>query len=97
MHRKSLIPAHFKYRDEGYMYFPCSEILPFLKAVDVKTKEHPNISIFSEFGANLVRTFSDFVENNSELLDISTEPCWQRYLKQCCYHCRGEMAYLQNW
>ena len=67
---KALIPAYLKYRDEGYMYFPCTEILPFLKAVDMKTKEHANISSFSEFGADFVKTISDSMENNSELFDI---------------------------
>ena len=52
------------------MYFTCSEILPFLKAVDMKTKEHANISSFSECGADLVKTISNSMENNSKLLDI---------------------------
>ena len=67
---KAHIPAYLKYRDEGYMYFPCSEVLPFLKAVDMKTKEHANISSFSEFGADLVKIIGDSMENNSELLSI---------------------------
>ena len=52
------------------MYFPCTEILPFLKAVDMKMKEHANISRFSKFGADLVKTISDSMENTSELFDI---------------------------
>ena len=35
---KDHIPGYLKYRDEGYMYFPCVEQLPFLKAVDVAIK-----------------------------------------------------------
>jgi len=26
---KAHIPEYLKYRDEGYMYFPCPEMLPF--------------------------------------------------------------------
>jgi len=37
---KTHIPMYLKYRDEGYMYFPIPEMLPLLKAVDVKTKEY---------------------------------------------------------
>ena len=51
------------------MYFPCSEMLPFLKAVDMKTKEHANVSSFSELGADLIRTISDSMDN-TELLNI---------------------------
>jgi len=36
---KTHIPMYLKYRDERNMYFPILEMLPLLKAVDVKTKE----------------------------------------------------------
>ena len=67
---KAHIPAYLKYRDEGYMYFPCSEILPFLKTIDMKTKEHTNINSFSELGTDLVRTIGNSMDNNPELLSI---------------------------
>ena len=37
------------------MYFPCPEILPFLRAVDVKTKKHANSESFTELGADLLK------------------------------------------
>ena len=53
---KAHIPEYLQYRDEGYMYFPCTELLPFLKAVDIKTKEHTNNESFKELGADLLTT-----------------------------------------
>ena len=44
---KDHMPGYLKYRDEGYMYFPCVEQLPFLKAVDVAIKEEINNTTFS--------------------------------------------------
>ena len=64
------IPAYLKYRDEGYMYFPCQELLPFLKAVDVKTKEHTNVSQFSEQGTEFVKSVADAMDNNTELMTM---------------------------
>ena len=66
-----LTPRHnLKYRDEGYMYFPCQELLPFLKAVDVKTKEHTNVSQFSEQGTEFVKSVADAIDNNTELMTM---------------------------
>lgn len=45
-------------------------MLPFLKAIDMKTKEHANINSFSEHGTDLVRTIGDSMDNNPELLSI---------------------------
>ena len=33
------IPDYLEYMDNGHMYFPCPEILPFLTAVDLSTRE----------------------------------------------------------
>ena len=33
---KEHIPEYLRYRDNGYMYFPCKEMLPFLISVDLK-------------------------------------------------------------
>ena len=32
---KNSVPEYLKYRDEGHMHFPCKELIPFLKEVDV--------------------------------------------------------------
>ena len=36
---KGYLPEYLKYRDEGHMYFPCQELLPILKALDLRVKE----------------------------------------------------------
>ena len=54
------------------MYFPCTELLPFLKAVDIKTKEHANNESFKELGADLLTTVSNSVENSSDLQALFT-------------------------
>ena len=36
---KSDVPGYLQYRDNSFMYFPCVELIPFLKAVDVATKD----------------------------------------------------------
>jgi len=45
-------------------------MLPFLKAVDVKTKEQANVSQLCEHGSDLVKTVADALDNNSELFMI---------------------------
>ena len=70
---KAHIPEYLQYRDEGYMYFPCTELLPFLKAVDIKTKEHANSESFKELiGADLLTTVSNSVENSLDLQTLFT-------------------------
>ena len=69
---KAHIPGYLQYQDEGYMYFPCTELLPFLKAVDIKTKEHANSERFMELGADLLTTVSNLVENSSDLQALFT-------------------------
>ena len=39
---KSKIPEYLKCRDEGHMYFPHEELLPFLKEVDIAVKRIVN-------------------------------------------------------
>ena len=31
--------TYLKYRDNSFMYFPCIELIPYLKAVDISTKK----------------------------------------------------------
>ena len=67
------IPAYLKYRNEGYMYIPCSEMLPLLKAVDIKTKEHANNDSFIELGTDLLKTVADTLESSTEILTMFSE------------------------
>jgi len=70
---KTHIPMYLKYRDEGYMYFPIPEMLPLLKAVDVKTKEYANNNQFAELGSDLLITAADSLGNNFEIMILFFE------------------------
>ena len=56
---KSHIPEYLKYRDKGFMYFPIPEMLPLLKAVDVKTKKLVNNESFTELGSDMLKKVAD--------------------------------------
>ena len=51
---KDHVPDYLKYRDEGYMYFPCTELLPFLRAVDIATTKKVNDANFSQDGSDIL-------------------------------------------
>ena len=53
---KDHVPDYLKYHDEGHMYFPCVELLPFLKAVDIATKKEINNTTFSQQGSDMLTT-----------------------------------------
>ena len=65
---KEHIPEYLKYRDNGYMYFPCTEMLPFLISVDLKTNEKANEQSFKEHGSNLLKVAGDNIEKDGSLL-----------------------------
>ena len=65
---KDHIPGYLKYRDEGYMYFPCVEQLPFLKAVDVAIKEEINNKTFSQQGSEVLTTIAGKIQGDPNLL-----------------------------
>ena len=67
---KTHIPAYLKYRDKGFMYFPIPEMLPLLKAVDVKTKELANNDSFAELGSDMIKKVADSLENNTDFLTM---------------------------
>ena len=46
LYTKEHIPEYLQYRDNGYMYFPCKEMLTFLIAVYLRTKEMANDQSF---------------------------------------------------
>ena len=67
---KEHIPEYLQYRDNGYMYFPCEEMLPFLISADLKTKELTNDQSFQQHGSNLIHVASDNIEkDNWDLLN----------------------------
>ena len=52
---KSNIPDYLKYRDRGFMYFPHSSFIPFLRAVDDIVKRVVNSNGLEENGHNLIK------------------------------------------
>ena len=66
--KKGYLPEYLKYRDEGHMYFPCQELLPFLKALDSRVKETTNHSNFTKQGCSLLSGILEKVENDDGTL-----------------------------
>ena len=48
----------------------CPELLPFLKVVDVKTKEHTKVSQFSKQGTEFMKSVADAMDNDAELMTM---------------------------
>ena len=66
--KKVYLPEYLQYRDEGYMYFPCQELLPFLKALDLRVKEITNDSNFTKQGCSLLSGILEKVEDDDGTL-----------------------------
>jgi len=64
---KEHIPDYLKYRDNGHMYFPCPEMIQFLTAVDLTTKEIANEAGFREHGSDLLQKVSSALQDASYL------------------------------
>ena len=67
---KSHIPDYLKYQDEGFMHFPCEELLPFLKAVDIKTKENVNENMLSQLGSDMLSEIPTSFTTDVELRSL---------------------------
>jgi len=52
---KSSIPAYLVFRDKGYMYFPYSSFIPFLRDLDTLLKSVVNDEGFRKHGDELVK------------------------------------------
>jgi len=52
------------------MYFPCAELLPFLKAVDVATKDKVNDVKFNHLGSNMLTTIVESLHGDASLLTL---------------------------
>ena len=61
---KGNVPSYLKYRDNDNMYFPCIELIPFLKAVNVATIENCNDTNFRTHGSELLTTLPNSIENS---------------------------------
>ena len=67
---KELIPDSLKYRDKGHMYFPCVELLPLIKEVDLATKEYTNGESFKKYGSELLTVISNKLVLDTKLLSL---------------------------
>ena len=67
---KTHIPSYLKYRDNGYMYFPYEELMPFLKPIDAATVKNCTDESFKHCGSELLTTLAVSVENNANLWSI---------------------------
>ena len=64
---KEHIPNSLKYHDKGHMYFPCKELLPLVKEVDVSSKKYTNVESFKKHGSELLTFLSNKFVQNTEL------------------------------
>ena len=68
------------------MYFPCVELLPFLKAVDVATKEEINSTTFSQQGSDVLTTIVEKISSNFDDLPFTTlEALFKELVKKLCH------------
>ena len=70
---KEHIPDYLKYRDNGHMYFPCPEMLPFLTAVDLTTRENVNESGFKEHGSELLHIVTTSLQEANHIKSLFVE------------------------
>jgi len=66
---KSEVPKYLQYRDRGYMYFPCEELLPFLQGVDKAVKTYCNEVGFRKYGKSLVLETIKLVDGQAQHKD----------------------------
>ena len=64
---KEKIPKYLKYRDKGFMYFPCEEVMPFLQEVDAAVKTVCNEEGFRKYGKSLVQQTFKFLHSGTKL------------------------------
>ena len=64
---KAMIPQYLKYQDNGFMYFPCDELLPFLKTLDTTVKAVCNEREFQRQGQKLIQETVKLVNSKSQL------------------------------
>ena len=63
------VPEYLQYRDEGHMYFPRKEFLPFLKEIDVAIKHFANEESFQKYGKKLVEVAVSSATNKDGLAE----------------------------
>ena len=73
MRDKSSLPHTLKQRDEGGMYFPDKEFLPFLKELDMRVQENTNEDMFKRYGPELASVTTNLLVCNLELRTLFNE------------------------
>ena len=76
------------------MYFPCTELLPFLKAVDVATKNKVNDTKFNHLGSNMLTIIVESLHSYSNRLAVYSTALAAR---MCDYPSQQCMLYLTRW
>lgn len=71
--KKDHIPKELQYRDNGHMYFPAIEFLPFLQALDKCVMENANEASFKKYGSNCIEVAVTQMQANQELLEQFSE------------------------
>lgn len=79
---KDHVPTDLKYRDNGYMYFPAVDFLPFLKALDKCVMENASDSAFKKYGSNVIEVAVAQMQANQELLKQFSGVVKEKLLEQ---------------
>ena len=74
---KNNIPPSLQYRDNGFMYFPDEDLIPFIKAVDDKVKRFANNKGVQEHAGNIVQVTTDNVK-----ADMSLKRKFEEFLRK---------------
>ena len=64
---KSTIPKSLQYKDEGGMYFPVKQLIPFIRDVDSYVREHANEISFARYGSKVIEVSTHELKNNQLL------------------------------
>ena len=67
---KDHISGSLKYRDKGHMYFPCKDLLPLIKEIDLCTKTSINAEAFKKYGSQLLVVLSHKFVQDSKLQQL---------------------------
>lgn len=76
---KSVVPASLQYRDNGFMYFPHPDFIPFTKAVDEQVRHLANTNGMQMHGKNLIQVTTESVFNKLELKEVYTKALLTRF------------------
>jgi hypothetical protein len=71
--KKDHIPRELQYRDNGHMYFPAVEFLPFLRALDCGVMENANSVCFKKYGSHLIEVAVMQLQANQDLIKQFTD------------------------